>query len=287
MTDCEPDCTTSRCDNAFAALFPFPTVQFGTRISWQMRSGFRAAGPLRFQLQVGRTELNTADDWQNVGSVVVDGYYAYDDTKRVYGQDRWTSYRVVLTDGDDNVYYSRPINVADTMKTVTRNRILGIERFWLTRARSRSTSAPMIEFYILKRRLFGEACPDCLDYQTGDSTDDNCPTCFGTKIVDGYYDPEGCVYGELQPASRRTAVDPELRRGTLDLGESVTVTMLGAPRLMQNDVLVARKSDERYYVHKITEVSLVESIAVMVDVEIRSAPYSDIIYSFEIPEQVP
>ena len=285
MSDCEPNCSSVACSNPFQLLRPYPTLNYGTKIEWQLRSGFSEPGPYTFQLQHGRTGLRTADDWEDVGSAVVDGYYAYDDVKRVYGLDRWTHYRVKLTDGNDVVYYSRPLSAVDANLPANLNRIRSIQRYWYNRQRTRA-GGPGVELFVLKRRLYGTACKLCLDYQTGEPTDGNCPTCYGTGIVDGYFDPQGCIYGEFQLTNRRTAIDAELQRGTTGL-ISQQMLLLADPYLMQNDVLVVAKTDERYYVHAIADAAAVGGVVVMIRAELRLAEYSDIIYDREIPEQTP
>jgi hypothetical protein len=285
VTDCTPSCGTSRCDVPFSVLRPYPTLNFGVRISWDLRPDFTQPGPYSFQLQVGRTGLNTADDWLDVGSPVVDGYHAYDDEKRVYGADRWTHYRVVMTDGNSVEYISRPLHVAAAMKPANLHRIRAVQRFWRQRQTTRA-GGPGLELYVLKRRLYGDACATCADYQTGEPTDGNCPECYGTKISGGYFAPEGCVFGELDLRQRRTAVDEQLQAGTVGTQTS-KIKLLAEPYLMQNDVLVAAKSDDRYYVHRVWDEAMIEGVSVMIGAEIRLANYNDVIYSLEIPAQVP
>lgn len=282
---CTPDCSPSRCDDPFTSVIPYPTVAFGTKVTWALRPDFLAKSPYVFQLQVGGTNLNSADDWTDVGTEVTDGYYAYDDVQRVFGMNRWTSYRVKLVDADDNTYYSRPRDVTSFMRPVNRNRVRAIQRFWSKKATARSLGT-MMEVYVLKRRHYGTACPTCLDYQLGESTDVNCPTCYGTSILGGYFDPEGCVFAEPRPSSRRTHVDPQLQRGTLD-DNRITVTMLADPRLMENDAIVVRRTDERYYVHDVRDVAMIEGVAVLCDVTLHLAPYSDVLYQFSIAAQIP
>ena len=50
---------------------------------WELLDTFTDKGPLTFQLQVGSTANQDADDWENVGLPVTDQYFALDGEQRV------------------------------------------------------------------------------------------------------------------------------------------------------------------------------------------------------------
>src|SRR5262245_61757312 len=60
-------------------------VEGSSRVSWTMRQNFAAPSPYSFQLQVGETGSNFADDWVNVGAPVQNTYMISDPIKRALG----------------------------------------------------------------------------------------------------------------------------------------------------------------------------------------------------------
>lgn len=281
---CGNACETSNCATPFQRVVPFPTIEFGTRVSWELRPQFTAPGPYSFQLQTGRTGVSAADDWADVGEPVVDTYYALDDEKRVFGKSQWTHYRVKLTDANDTVYYSAPVNAAGFLSYNAYQNARATIQQWLQRVRSR-VNVVAVPIYVLKRRLYGTPCTECLDYQQQLSNDSHCTTCYGTGFVGGYFAPDSCQYFVPQPSNRRLKVDEQLTRGTVD--DQVTQgTLLADPYVQQNDVIVMANTDDRYIVHSVTDKVLIAGVPIFCDVELRLAPYSDIIYSVAIEEQI-
>jgi hypothetical protein len=263
---------------------PFPTIEFGTRISWELRERFSAPGPYTFQLQVGRTGVVAADDWEDLGTPVVDTYYALDDEKRVFGKSQWTHYRVQLTDANGVVYYSQPVNAAGFLSYNAYQTATATIRQWRQRVRSR-VNVTAVPIYVLKRRLYGTACTECIDYLQQESNDSHCETCYGTGIIGGYFAPDSCQYLVPEPSNRRLKVDEQLTRGTVD-DQVMQGTILADPYVQQNDVIVMANTDDRYRIHTVVDTMLVAGVPIFCKVELRLMPYSDIIYSVAIEEQL-
>src|SRR5262245_19796039 len=83
-------------------------IEGNTRVSWTMRQNFAAPSPYTFQLQVGETGSNYADDWVNIGAPVQNTYLIVDPVKRAFGKQLTVHYRVQLTDNNGTVYVSQP-----------------------------------------------------------------------------------------------------------------------------------------------------------------------------------
>ena len=74
---------------------------------WDIIPEFPDPQPWTFQLQVGTTANNAADDWEDVGSPMENSFYAIDGEQRVYGMTNYTHYRVKLVT-EAATYYSEP-----------------------------------------------------------------------------------------------------------------------------------------------------------------------------------
>ena len=267
----------------FAALRVMPTITFGSRIEWTLHPNLRDPGPYTFQLQAGRTGLSAADDWEAVGLPAVDTFYLLDDAQRVYGKTNWTHYRVCLSTPLET-YFSPPVPADGDLVGKDRREWRVIVKTWqkllqLDRGQ---------DGYLLKRRLFGEPCPeDCVDFQTGEVTDPQCETCYGTGFLQGYYEPLSCVYAALGRRVSHNERDGGQARGTIDDHLRVQADMIAVPQVFENDVWVDKSTDRRWFVHKIENKIEIRGVAAVVDCEFRLAPFTDPVYKIEIADQVP
>lgn len=269
-----------QCEWIFARLRAWPLINGGTRVEWVLHPRFSDPRPHTFQLQFGRTGNAEADDWVDVGLTVDDTYYAVDDTKRVYGKFQWTHYRVLLA-SSVAVYASAPQNLYGSLPKRQWRIVREIERMERLRLRKEAGQ----EGYLLKRRLFGTAC-DCIDYQTGEVRNAQCTTCYGTGYENGYYEPYGCFYAELQPHGNDSNVDGN-SRGTVNDAPRTVGRLINSPQIFSGDIWVDRDTDFRWQIHGIKNVVEVTGVPVVVNAEMRLLPFSHPIYQLEIDGQVP
>jgi hypothetical protein len=251
------------------------------RVMWELLPTFTDPNPLSFQLQVGKSNNPDADDWEDVGLPVEDQYFAYDPEQRVWGKTNWTHYRVQLA-SVRGVYYSDPVAGMGTLD----RRSWRLAREMVRQRRVAYRVGPGGQRgYLLKRRWTGLPCTVCLDVQTGDPTNPACPRCYGTGFECGYYYPMSCVWAEMSPRARRTQLDGGQSRGTVD-DIVVQADMLLVDLMGEDDVFVAARTDDRYYVHKITHTAEMRGVPICGLVEMRPVPYSSIVYSIPIPDQL-
>lgn len=270
--DCAPDCS-----NVFSLLHVSYLIRGGTRVMWQLIPEFSDPHPWTFQLQVGMTGNPDADDWINVGSPLSNACYAIDPERRVYGKTQYTHYRVKLQT-PNGVYYSKP---------TSKDGILNVRDWKLAREivrkeQLRSKFAAQ-EGYLLKHRTMGENCHRCLDLQTNEVTDPNCPECLGTGKQCGYFYPMACIWADISPKTRRIHIEEQIRGAVGDV--VLMARMLMLPLIDELDVWVSKKTDDRYYIHTIQNVSEFRGVPLIANVEFRLAAYSDSIYDVAIPRQ--
>lgn len=274
------------CDDSCAWIFDritvWPQIRGGTRVEWTLHPNFRDPGPYTFQLQFGRTGNPAADDWTNVGLSVTDTYYAIDDSQRVYGKTQWTHYRLVLTTSV-GVYISAPQPAFGVLDHRDWRRAREILRQESLRLRKEAGQ----EGYLLKRRLFGTVHEDCVDYLTREVKAVNCEVCYDTGFVGGYFTPMECVYAEQSRKASHEDLDAGAGRGTVNDGLRVAARMLAVPQLHEEDVWVDRDTDDRWYIHSIENIVEVRGVPLVLQVEMRLAPYSDVIYRYPIPGMTP
>jgi hypothetical protein len=269
------------CPAAFERVVISYITKGSTRVLWSLFPTFTDPGPLEFQLQVGTTANPNADDWADVGLPVTDQYFAVDPEQRVWGMLQWTHYRVKLTT-TRGVYYSVPTGGLGTLD----------RRAWLVareRLRQRLV-AYRVGFgaqrgFLLKRRVTGQPCPTCTDYQTNQSRDPDCPDCYGTGKKCGYYYPIGCTWAEIDPTTYHVALDPQGQMGTVN-NVVVRSEMVMTEVLVEHDLFIVQETDLRYFIHDVQHTCEVRGVPVIAKVTLRPIPYSSSLYDIVIPGQV-
>jgi hypothetical protein len=274
---CQVGCPP-QCENVFDRVHVSYLIRGGTRIVWDLLDSFSDPLPHTFTLQFGRTANSDADDWENVGIPFENTYYAVDGEQRAWGKTKNAHYRIRLSTSR-GTYYSLP--VAGQGVLPGRDWRLAREIIRKERLRARYAAA---DGYLLKRRNYGPKCPECLEYQTGEVKDPDCPVCYGTGFQCGYFYPMACVWADLSPETSRKHVDDGGQRGTIQ-DIVVRARMLNLPQLESYDVWVNARTDDRYYIHTIQSVGDFRGISTIANVELRLAPFTDILYSIPIPQQ--
>lgn len=264
-------------------------------ISWEMERNFCDPGPYTFQLQGSHAGTPRADDWFNIGATT-SNFFATDDNgtthQRMYGKTPTLHYRVTLNT-PLGCYIS---SIANILGTFNKHDWL-IVREILRQEQLNHKIFSSVKGYLYKARRYGPECADCRNRGSGESTirvpnlsnlrlDDeiintNCRTCYGTGFEQGYY-PGTEYYALLDPENTREHRDLQGNKGT-DKPVVIKARFLATLPLIQGDAWVNVGSDERYYVHNVTEGAVWKSVPVVYQVELRLAPFTDALYSVPAP----
>lgn len=260
--------------DAFARVKVDYVVQGGARIFWEMNRHFIDPGPYSFQLQIGRTGVQDADDWIDLGTPVVDTYQTFDPDQRIFGKTQDVHYRLMLTTLT-GVYTSM---IADTDGLL-------IKRDWINyreitrKEMLRHRVHTSINGFLLKVRRYGPRCLVCTDPLTEEVRKTNCPDCYGTGFQFGYFEPLPATYADVSLQDNREHRNPQVGMEKQDV---ISARFIGDPQLYSYDVWVNAYSDERHYMHKITEKAHVRGVPLIYDAELRLAPFTDVVYTVPI-----
>ena len=276
---CGKVCPT-RCESVFDRVVVSYRISQGSMVMWELLDTFIDAKPYLFQLQVGTTANNDADDWADVGGPVEDQFFAVDAEQRVRGKLNWTHYRVLLTTGN-GTYVSTPVDARGTLNKRDWLMVRNTHRFEAVRMRQMAGQ----EGYLLKRRVTGQACRVCTDPMTFESRNPFCPSCYGTGRECGYYYPIGCTWTDMPAPASHVQRDGQ-QRGTVDDERVATARMLVTELLIEEDVWVSKVTDDRYYVHSVRPTASLRGVPIVADVGLRLIPYSSPIYALTIPQQL-
>jgi hypothetical protein len=262
---------------AFDRLRVDYVVVGGARVSWDLNRHFIDPGPYTFQLQVGHTGLEQADDWLDVGDPIVDTYFAFDLDQRLFGKLMETHYRVRLVT-PVGTYYSNPQSTEGVLSTKDWLAYREIAR--KEQLRHRVQTSPI--GFLLKARRYGPRCPVCADQFTEEVTRTNCTTCYGTGFLNGYFAPLSACYADVSLQQNREHRDPNVGMQKQDV---ITARFIGDPQLYSYDVWINGASDERYYFHTVSSKAHVRGVDLIFEAELRLAPFTDVIYQLPITSQ--
>jgi len=271
----------SRCMSIFDRVAVSHLVRGCTSVFWELTEDFYGVQPFEFQLQVSEAPHPVDDAWTDVGPPVIDQFLVQDNQRRAYGKINRTHYRVKLTEADGTEHFSDPTGMMGTLRKSDWNIARELLRQETLAFKSGHSAQ---QGYLLKRRITGEDCPECLDHLTNEITDPNCRICWGTGKRCGYYYPVCNVWADFDPKTYRTHLDAGQSRGTV-LDIVVRARMLNTWLLGEEDVWINQKTDDRYYIHTVQNVVEIRGIPIAANVELRPAPFTDIIYEIPVSAQ--
>lgn len=254
-----------------------PTLRFDTRIEWQLAGNFVEPGPYSFQLETALHDVATATDWQPVGSAVNDAAFLVDDSRQHNAHHR-RHYRIRLQTSIAE-YASRPVFWQGMF---SRNNYLRAKQILRNYDKQFRNLQLGVHFSLLKRKITGEACPRCSDFQIKQSTDINCPVCYGTGITGGYWRSEECLFAQLSPDQQHVE-DTDDENGMNNPQLIRSGRFMATPTLDTLDVVVIKNSDMRYVIrsHKVAlefdAVPVVYGPVVLV-----ALPFTSIIYQYPV-----
>jgi len=264
-------------DAVFSRVSVDHLVGGGSRISWELQKTFTDATPHTFQLQVGHTGASTADDWADVGSTVVDTFYAVDSTKRVYGKRLITHYRIKLTTAS-GTYYSK---IAATYGLLSQRDWLIAKSIVRKELLRHEKKVSPNGFFLKRKWREGTSIDDhkVVDPLTGEVVKTINTPGKGTSKTGGYYDPVA-MFMDLSPETHHIRKDMQ-GRGTIN-DVKVTGRAVAFPQLNTKDVWVDATSDKRYFVHSVQHAAEIRGVPIIVNVELRPAAFNDPVYEVAI-----
>ena len=131
--------------------------------------------------------------------------------------------------------------------------------------------------FFLKRRVWGNKCPNCVDFDVESVVNVHCPICYGTGIVGGYYQgiPFWIMPTPLSPRARAESVDGMAEECGLS-GECAAYPWIDA-----YDIWVDARTDERFVVKSVASVKEIERKPVIFRLSLVKMAFTDI--AMDIP----
>jgi hypothetical protein len=108
-----------------------------------------------------------------------------------------------------------------------------------------------IPLVVLKRRRWGDRCPECYDPVTKESTLEHCAVCFGTAFVGGYWAPV-LIRGRREAA----AVESQMTSHGDSDTKIADFNVLDYPLIEYKDIIVDVVRNDRYQVQRVHHTEL-------------------------------
>jgi hypothetical protein len=276
----QSNCPVYDCAWVFSDLTVQPLIGYGSLVSWLLHPRFRDPSPYLFTLQVSNAGTPNADDWEPVSNSPLEDVFSLEDpVRRLFGKHTFAHYRVKL-ETSIATYFSAPVAYHNIWDYHDRQRIKNIfrqERVRLIQGRAG------VEGYLLKRRNHGPRCTECIDIQTQESRNPQCPVCYGTEYLYGYYPPYPCFYVEKSLESFDSKVSEP--RNTTNSGQIIKGRMLNIPPVHSFDIWVEKATDLRWVLRGIQSVADIKGRPVVVSAMLALLPFTHPVYQFTIADQ--
>lgn len=250
-----------------------PVYKVGVNIQWEVTDPPDLIGVYEYRLD---RSGSPAGPWETV--VEDDDIVLYTDTDaNLDGLTRDFYYRITVTSPSAVEVSSDPHNITDKL-------VAGAAGNHLLRRRKMRTDLLRTlqkfsgnEYYVLKRKHWGERCDNCWDSTTKSIVIDRCDTCLGVGYTAGYFDPYA-LWGRLDPPNTSAPLQME---GLADQ-RMFRFTSLDFPILEPDDVLVNKRSDRRFVVHTHSQTEM-KLVSVHQEVTVAELPREHNVYQIEMP----
>lgn len=235
-------------------------------IHWTMEPTFQSDVPIDFYVDKARS----GGDWQNIAGPITDDCTYIDVVKWNFNKDMNTFYRIRYdrTGGGDWVY-SVPVRAIGAWKR---------DDFILARAIAKKEYLSYrklgLEGVLLKRKEWGTPCPTCLDFDTDEPVDGQCPDCFGTKIQGGYYAPISCMVNPINREQKMDRTDRALAEDTKRLVRCVAYPTL----VKENDLWLDSNNGTRWVIRDVKVATEIKGVPVVYNFTLNRIPMTDVIY---------
>jgi hypothetical protein len=258
----------------FNRIDVYPLYLGGTQIVWSVHPLFRAPTPWTFYVQWARDDK----DWSPVDKLTTsnrNGTFQITDPKRhLWSTADRSNYRVLLQDAAGQYHASQSEGVFGRLvrrEWLLAREVLRKENLWLRQPGVGNCGL------LFRRRDWGDRCDfaGCLDPDTLEATNVQCPICYGTGYKQGYYTPVDYGVGPLQIGPRKLKNEQPTSQS-----ESVSrmVRSTNCPLPRTGDFWLQTGSDKRWYIDTVETKTEMNGYPLILFLTMRQAEPTDVVY---------
>jgi hypothetical protein len=259
-----------------------PQVRGATMLQWDLRE-------IR-EIRSWSTPIETAIDYAHVGvndaavgwheladyAVRGDGVF-YIDKQLVFGHEYNAYFRLRLRDSVGNVHTTQP---AHSFNDIPRSQT-SIYREALRRWLNRQQRQELRIGSLLKQIRWGDRCAECRDRDGGQQIKSQCPNCFDTGFVGGYYRHCDSFGVEASP-QQFSDTFKETSFGQDQDGPFSQFFFLNMPQVFPGDVWVDWATDERWvFGSPMVTKQRLGNVELFRAAPVARIPFNDIVYDFQ------
>jgi len=236
-----------------------------------MDYSLRDSGPYTYLLEWA--ESAASDEWEAVAQAV-NTFSIEDPTPRNYGKQIHGAYRLTCVTAEQTII-SQPFpanRYGDGQHAAVAGEIIRKECLRLRLQGDESAG------WLYKRKLWGEACDSCTDWNTGEVVNAGCETCYGTGIDGGYWDPYEfsvslTTHKVHNPSTGGKGMTDPVARG---------FQCLAFPLVAKGDIWVKAANDTRWRFQRIDYLAELGGPIILAG-EVRQVPSDDVVYELARP----
>jgi len=250
-----------------------------SQICWSLSANFFPKGPLHFYVDFGRAGT---DEWVvlNPDDPVIDDCCFTDPCQRTWEflSDHYYRIRMIQPSVPGSpVIKSDP--VLGSGRLAKRDWLVAREIVRKERVQLRVDGT---DGFLLKRKKYGVRCSRCTDWDTKEVTDSDCPYCFGTGILGGYYPGVEFTVKLEDNWNRKLSIGPPPQGVNANIVKQARVILF--PTIDTRDIWVRADNDERYIVDSWTCIASYKGLQLIATTVLKLAPATDIVYSVPLEE---
>ena len=127
---------------------------------------------------------------------------------------------------------------------------------------------------LLKKKHWGERCPECTDFDGQNTVNEHCPWCLGTGFKGGFYNG-------ISMSLIKEKIDNDEAQGApgIEDSESVQGRCIAYPWVRYGDVWVEDKTNKRYMINKATPISSYKQVPLIYGLQMNQIEYTDVMYT--------
>lgn len=255
----------------FASVIALPLPNNKVKLQWVIDATFIGEKPWKFQPQVNYYG-GDPDQWEDLGPEVTDVFEIEADITIPVVKTVLPFYRVKFSFGGSSTTYtsdiavSLPISLQLAMQKIIRNVTL------------QKRSSPVRRGILLKKKMNGTECSDCVDELTKQATKSDCEICYGVGIVGGYWVQDNpnviflSEYQSISDVSNLGHIDP-IKRACM---------FVGLPVPMVGDIWVDTTTNRRYVVRETANAGMIFDVPIVTKATLGLLASGDIAYKIEV-----